>query len=1015
MKKIISMLLVLAMMITVLTVGIATTSAAETATITIYGLDGTSEVKEFNVGDEFTVYTTLNVSASVANGMVGSVQGTQTYTSSVLSLVDEISSQYGEFVDPLKVFPVTGEATIANAAQAGKIVYNASTPSIDNGFKFDSDSSQLIVTTYKVNAAGTGKVENALKNLAAADSEITKIVFEGQVQEGKSVAGKATFTDPTPTIDHAEVRIHSLDGRVETRSFNVGDEFYAYTVLNASSVNDGMMASVNGTQRYTSSVLELANAVDEDGYITSLSSVFPVMQDAAIANAKNAGVIKYAGSSTTGFAFNSNDSLLIVTKYRVKANGYADITNKMNVLAAADEDITRIVFNGETQPGMSYAMPASFSSDVPVPTEPPTTPPSTELKVTIINPDNTKAEKTFNVGDTFTVYTVLNAGTKIASVDGTQTYPTANLQLTDAVSGEYNEFVNKTSVFPILGDEAVAGASNGTIKFNASRGTINGGYAFNSATSKLIVTNYKVTKAGTATIKTTLKTLIKDDSAATKIVFNGETQSGQSYSLAGTFTDPGQPVIPTEPPTTPPTEKPTEKPTEPPVQDKAVVTIYGIDGSSKTKTFNIGDEFTVYTTLDCSQIEGIHGYGSISASQTFTDSILQSTDEVDELQAVVDTETMFPIIGGGATAKIADGLNKYNASTPGINKGYVFDEPTDLLCVTNYKVIAAGEAEVRNALTTLAADNTALTRIVNKGVVQGDYVLNGIASFTDPSQPEPPTEPPTEKPTEAPTTPPTEKPTEPPVTQKATVTIYGIDGSSETKTYNVGEEFTVYTTFDASSAAENGMIASFAATQTFTASVLQSTDAVDSDGVVEDNNAMFPIFKNSAMARISDGVNTYNASTPNIGNAFQFNSDKSLLIVTNYKVTKAGTAEVRNNLTTVAAADASLTRIVDKGVVAPGKEIGGKATFTEPTQPAEKYLLGDADNNDAVESLDVAAIQRYNAKMNPPVPGVDTAIVIRNGDVDQNGYLEIIDASYIQRYLARMNPPYPINTYIDVQ
>lgn len=287
MKKIISILMVLALMITVLTVGMATTTAAETATITIYGLDGTTEVKEFNVGDEFTVYTTLNVSASAPSGLVGSVQGTQTYSSDVISLVDEVSGQYGEFSDLVKVFPVTGEATMANGVQAGKIVYNASTPG--SGFKFDSDSSLLMVTTYKVTAAGAGEVKNAIKNLAAADANITKIVFEGEVQQGKSVAGKASFNDPTPAIDHAEVTVHSLDGSVETKSFNVGDTFNVYTTLDASSVNGGKMGSVNGIQRYTSSVLEVADTKDGDGYLTDTNKVFPIMKDSAMAIAKNAG------------------------------------------------------------------------------------------------------------------------------------------------------------------------------------------------------------------------------------------------------------------------------------------------------------------------------------------------------------------------------------------------------------------------------------------------------------------------------------------------------------------------------------------------------------------------------------------------------------------------------------------------------------------------------------------------------------------------------------------------------
>ena len=1005
MKKIISMLLVLALMITVLTVGMTATAAADTATITIYAIDGSTEVKEFNVGDEFTVYTTLNVSASVPNGMVASVQGSQTYSTDVLALQDETSGQYGEFADVMKVFPVTGDATMANGAQAGKIVYNASTPSINNGFKFDTDHSLLIVTTYEVTAAGAGEVKNAIRNLAAADSAITKLVFEGEVQAGKTVSGTATTEDPTPAIDHAEVRIHSLDGTVETKSFNIGDTFTVYTNLDASSVNDGKMGSVNGTQRYTSTVLELNDTVDADGLITNTTKVFPIMKSNALANAKNAGIIKYSGSSTTGFQFNSAQSQLIVTTYKVTANGYADITNKLNVLAAADEDITRLVFNGETQSGMSYSMPASFTAEGPGPTEPPTEPgptdpPASTLKVTIINPDNSTVVKEFAVNSTFTVYTVLNAGTTIASVEGTQTYPTASLQLTDAVNGEYNEITDKAAMFPILGDEAVATAQNGTIKFNASRGTVNGGYAFNSDTAKLIVTNYKVLATGTATIKTTLKTLIKDNADATKIVFNGAAQSGQSYQMPGSFTDPGNPVIPTEPPVTEPpaTEPPV---TEPPVpDDKAVVTIYGIDGTSKTKTYSIGDEFTVYTTFDASQACANGMIASISASQTFTAGILQSTDEVDELSVVVNNTEMFPVLGDKAVAKITEGLNKYNASTPNIGQGFQFNDPNALLIVTNYKVVAAGNAEVRNTLTTVAAADANLTRIVNKGVVADGKVINGIATFWDPSQPEP-TEPPATEP------PATEPPaTEPPVQEKAIVTVYGFDGSSETKSFDVGETFTVYTTLNAGQT-----LASINATQTFTASILTESDAVDAQGVVADSTAMFPILGDAAIARVTTGKIQYNASTPSIGNGFAFDKDDAILIVTTYTVTKAGEAEIRNSLTTVAAADANLTRIVDKGVIAPGEVIGGEADFEEPHHPTETYRLGDADNNDQVDSVDVAFIQRYCAMMRT---GLDEDIMVRNGDVDGNGYLEIVDATLIQRYLAMMKVDYPIDELVEV-
>ena len=157
MKKIISTLLVVALLLTVLTVGIATTSAAETATITIYGLDGTTKTQEVNVGDEFTVYTTLDVSGATDNGKVGSIEGNQTYTSSILSLVDPLTGQYGEFADPETVFPITGATTMANAATLGSIYYNASMPS--GGYKFDTEYSKLIVTTYKVKAAGNAEVD----------------------------------------------------------------------------------------------------------------------------------------------------------------------------------------------------------------------------------------------------------------------------------------------------------------------------------------------------------------------------------------------------------------------------------------------------------------------------------------------------------------------------------------------------------------------------------------------------------------------------------------------------------------------------------------------------------------------------------------------------------------------------------------------------------------------------------------------------------------------------------------
>ena len=70
-------------------------------------------------------------------------------------------------------------------------------------------------------------------------------------------------------------------------------------------------------------------------------------------------------------------------------------------------------------------------------------------------------------------------------------------------------------------------------------------------------------------------------------------------------------------------------------------------------------------------------------------------------------------------------------------------------------------------------------------------------------------------------------------------------------------------------------------------------------------------------------------------------------------------------------------------------------------------LLGDADGDGEVTSIDVTQIQRNEALF-------DTGIeenVLMNGDVDGNGVLEITDATWIQRFLALMEVPYAIGEY----
>lgn len=75
------------------------------------------------------------------------------------------------------------------------------------------------------------------------------------------------------------------------------------------------------------------------------------------------------------------------------------------------------------------------------------------------------------------------------------------------------------------------------------------------------------------------------------------------------------------------------------------------------------------------------------------------------------------------------------------------------------------------------------------------------------------------------------------------------------------------------------------------------------------------------------------------------------------------------------------------------------------------YLKGDADNNGVVNIMDVTAIQRIVAEMEP---ASDDKIMRAN--VIEKDELNISDATAIQRFLAEFGNPYSIaeKVYLDV-
>ncbi len=83
---------------------------------------------------------------------------------------------------------------------------------------------------------------------------------------------------------------------------------------------------------------------------------------------------------------------------------------------------------------------------------------------------------------------------------------------------------------------------------------------------------------------------------------------------------------------------------------------------------------------------------------------------------------------------------------------------------------------------------------------------------------------------------------------------------------------------------------------------------------------------------------------------------------------------------------------------------------TEPATEQLGYILGDVDNNGAVESIDATWIQRYSVQMELPIPEENMV----QGDVDGDGETNIYDVTFIQRYVVDIPTPFPIGEFIAI-
>ena len=274
-KRPLSILLTVLIVLSVfLIIPITTASAADVATVTVYDLNGVPHAKDFAVGDTVTVCITLDVHA-YQNGEITSIDGTQTYTNAILELIDEVYPEENEdempegyIVDCETMFPVLGDDVTANGGHTvsstdetlGEISFNASKPNPKKAFLFDEADDVLILSHYRVKAAGSAEVRTTLTTLSRVEN---KIVDKGQLADGYSLTTQASFITYTVTWkDGADVietdtdvsygKIPSYDGPSLTKD---KDNEYVYTLAGW---NDGSttyapdaLPAVTGDVTYT--------------------------------------------------------------------------------------------------------------------------------------------------------------------------------------------------------------------------------------------------------------------------------------------------------------------------------------------------------------------------------------------------------------------------------------------------------------------------------------------------------------------------------------------------------------------------------------------------------------------------------------------------------------------------------------------------------------------------------------------------------------------------------------------
>ncbi|WP_405345128.1 hypothetical protein, partial [Ruminococcus sp.] len=170
-----------------------------------------------------------------------------------------------------------------------------------------------------------------------------------------------------------------------------------------STAADGIVHVVDAVTYYSQDNLTTVGNADCTGELLA-----PVVYDD-----KEEGAIWYNDQQLNGFTFNADSKPLIDVTFTVDKAGTSTITNKIESLGkSTPEKLYRYVEGGEAKTEEQPHYWSTIDVTCPHPDEPtvaPTEPAGDKAIVHVSGQDGETETKEFNVGDTFYVYTTLNA------------------------------------------------------------------------------------------------------------------------------------------------------------------------------------------------------------------------------------------------------------------------------------------------------------------------------------------------------------------------------------------------------------------------------------------------------------------------------------------------------------------------------------------------------------------------------------------------------------------------------